>query len=475
MSEANTFRAHVIGNAARYNTLVTYAEAIEWLLSFADFERSGRFQDRPDVAPMLSLLERLGNPHLGRNTVHIAGSKGKGSVAAMVESILRATGRKTGLYTSPHLYSTRERVRVDGGPISEEGFARHAESVREAASDPNAEGDRRLVTFDLLTALAFRAFRDSVVDAQVIEVGLGGRVDSTNVFEMKEVAVITPISFEHTSILGHTIQKIAREKAAIITSGCTIVIAPQQYPEAEEVIRETAAEIDEQKLEKYMEGKDADLAVHVALEYSWRKFSHDVYGQTIRIEGPVGVVQTKLPILGEHQIENAATALAAVEALVKREGRNLAKESVTEGLANVRWPCRIEALRERPLVIADGAHNRDSARRLRETLVDYFACDRALFIIGCSSDKDVAGLAEELAPLASRVIAVRAQHPRAMAPERIVEAFGRLNIDTEMAQDVATAVERAMATTGESGVICPTGSLFVAAEARAHVLGVKSV
>jgi len=425
---------------------------------------------------MLALLERLGNPHLGRATVHIAGSKGKGSVASMVESILRAADQKTGLYTSPHLYFTRERVRVDGDPIPEEEFARHAKSVRKAVDDSSAEDDRRLVTFDLLTALAFRAFRDSAVDAQVIEVGLGGRVDSTNVFEAKEVAVITPISFEHTAILGDTIRKIAHEKAAIITPGCTIVMAPQQYPDAEEVIREFAAEIDDQKLEKYLEGEDAAVVVDVALEYSWRKLSHDVYGQTIGIEGPASAVKTKLPLLGKHQIENAATAVAAFEALSQREGKRIPKETIANGLASVRWPCRIEVLREDPLVIADGAHNRDSARRLAETLVEYFAYDRALFVIGCGSDKDIDGLAAELAPLAARVIAVRADHPRAMDPNRIAESFGRLNVDAEIVVNVPDAVDRALAATSEGSftLICVAGSLFVAAEGRAHVLGVRT-
>ena len=455
---------------------MTYDEAIEWLLSFADFERSGRFQDRPDVAPMLALLERLGNPHLGRATVHIAGSKGKGSIAAMVDSILLADGRRTGLYTSPHLYSTRERVRVDGDPISAEQFARYANLVRGTADDSGAEGDRRLVTFDLLTALAFVAFRECAVDAQVIEVGLGGRVDSTNVFETKEVAVVTPISFEHTAILGDTIRKIASEKAAIITPGCTIVIAPQQYPDAEEVIREFAAEIDDQKLEKYLEGADADLAVHVGLQHVWHKLSHDLYGQTIDVKGPFGAVKTKLPLLGKHQIENAATAIASVEALYKREEKRIPNESLAQGLASVRWPCRIEVLREDPLVIVDGAHNRDSARRLAETLVEYFAADRVLFVIGCSSDKDIDGLAEELASLAARVLAVRSQHPRAMDPQRIAEAFGRLNVDVEIVHDVPNGVERALATTSEGALtlICVTGSLFVAAEARGHLLGVRT-
>jgi len=458
---------------------MTYDEAIEWLLSFADFERSGRFQDRPDVAPMLALLERLGNPHLGRTTVHIAGSKGKGSVAAIVTATLGAAGISTaGLYTSPHLYSYCERIQRRclswQDLIAEDEFANIVETrVRPGVETIQVEiGERRLVTFDLLTALGFVAFHgtpeQAPVDAQVIEVGLGGRVDSTNVFNWKEIVVITPISLEHTEILGDTIEQIAAEKAAIITRKSAVVMAPQPDKAAERVVRETTASVEPPLIGPHL--------VDVAQEYAWRRLSHDHRGQRIAIEGPRGTVTAQLPLLGSHQIENAATALACIDAIVSGGAWNLTREDeeFIEGLASVRWPCRIEVLREDPLVIADGAHNRDSARRLAETLVEYFACDRALFVIGCGSDKDVEGLAEELAPLASRVLAVRSEHPRAMAPERIAEAFGRLRADVEIAENVPAAVDSAIAAAGAGALICVAGSLFVAAEARAHVLGLKT-
>lgn len=439
---------------------MTYDEAIQYLLSFADFERSGRFHDRPDVAPMASLLHRLGDPHLGRTTAHIAGSKGKGSVAAMVESMLRSAGYRTGLYTSPHLHSYCERIRVDGKSIDEAELARLVQEQLRAAVEAERErlGERQFVTFDLLTALGFLAFREHRVKAQVLEVGLGGRVDSTNVFETKEIAVITPISLEHFAVLGNTAEQIAREKAAIITPGCTVVMAPQTYPDAERVIREFA---------------DAAGApvVDVARDYTWQKLSHDLQGQNIRVEGAHGVVEERLPLLGAHQIENAVTALACFDALNERWNNEYDRKTASFGLADVRWPGRLEVLHERPLVVADGAHNRDSARRLREALVDYFACDRALFIIGSGGDKDIAGLAEELAPLASRVVAVRADHPRAMDPQRIAEAFGRQKIETELQDSVGSAIDSALATIGADGVICIAGSLFVAAEAREQMPG----
>jgi dihydrofolate synthase/folylpolyglutamate synthase len=444
-----------------------YRQAISWLLSFADFERTGRFQDRPDVAPMLGLLDLLGNPHLGRSTVHIAGSKGKGSVGAMVDSILLAAGQHTGFYTSPHLQHYTERIRVDHEPISPGRFAALVTRVRRAfEAELQPPNGRQLVTFDFLTALGFMAFQHPFpherLDVQILEVGLGGRVDSTNVFEKKEVAVITPISLEHTAILGDTPEKIAREKAAVITPRCTVVMAPQPYPEAEAVVKLFATNA-------------GAMLINVGARHLWGMVTQDNRWQDVRIKGPRGIIRAKLPLLGKHQIENAATAVAAVEALAKRKKMSIANETMAKGLANVRWPCRIEVVREEPLVVVDGAHNRDSARRLAETLVEYFAADRVLFVIGCGSDKDVEGLAEELAPLASRVIAVRSEHPRAMEPQRIAEAFGRLNADTEIVDNVPAAVDRAIASTNASALICVAGSLFVAAEARAHVLGTRNV
>jgi len=446
---------------------MNYDEAIEWLLSFADFERSGRFQDRPDVAPMLALLERLGNPHRDPQepytpaTVHVAGTKGKGSVAAIVHSALYGTAC-TCLYTSPHLHSYCERIRFDSAPIDETLFAWLVESKLKPAVDELASrlADRQLVTFDLLTALAFLAFRSYDTEVQVIETGLGGRVDSTNVFDTKDIAAITPISLEHTAILGDTVGQIAREKAAIITPGCTVVMAPQLHEDAERVIREFA-------------GAAGAPVIDVRRDYEWEKLSHDARGQEIRIRSEHGSIEGQLPLLGAHQIENAATAIACCDALNARSDGEYDREMFGYGMEYLNWPCRIEVLREEPLVIADGAHNPDSARRLAETLVEYFACDRALLVIGCGSDKDIEGLAEELAPLASRVMAVRAEHPRAMAPERIAEAFGRLKIDTEITDNVPAAVDAAIAAAGAGALICVAGSLFVAAEAQAHVLGLR--
>lgn len=433
---------------------MTYEEAIDYLLLFADFERSGRFLDRPDVAPVRRLLRALGEPQEGRLTVHVAGTKGKGSVSAMIDSILRAAGCSCGLYTSPHLHDYTERIRVDGEPISRAGFARLTAAVHDAVAGLDLD-DRGLVTFDLLTAIGFLAFRDARLDAQVIEVGLGGRVDSTNVFDSKELAVVTPLSLEHMAVLGETIEEIAAEKAAIIRPRTgAAVLAPQPDGAAAEIVRARA------------EGAGVPL-VDVVASYSWRVVEHDIRGQDVRIERPVGGLDVRLPLLGAHQAENAATAVAAADAL--GESAKITDEAILRGLASVHWPGRLEVLHESPLVIADGAHNRDSARRLVDALRDYFGAEQVTFVVGALSDKDVRGLAEELAPLAGLVFAARSAHPRSLEPSEIAGVFDEQGVRAERADSVADALGSAMAAGGSDAVICLTGSLFVAAEGRAHL------
>ncbi|MEX0799718.1 MAG: folylpolyglutamate synthase/dihydrofolate synthase family protein [Dehalococcoidia bacterium] len=442
---------------------MNYSQSLEYLLSFADFERSGRFQDRPDVAPVLALLRQLGDPHLGRRTVHITGSKGKGSVAAMVESCLRAAGYSTGLFTSPHLHSYTERVRLNGEPIPEAVWARLTDTLREAvdAVTPTLS-DRRFVTFDLLIALAFLAFRERDVDVQVLEVGLGGRVDSTNVFgpTEKDVCAFTAVGLEHTDILGDTVEAIAAEKAGIVTPGATVVIGPQSHPAARGVIAKAAAEA-------------ACPVVDVAQRYSWRYLAHDLHAQTFELEGPDGAIRLTIPLLGRHQMENAATAVACLRALAER-GVDIPLEAIENGLARVSWPGRLEVLRERPLVIADGAHSPESAAVLKGSLTDYFSCSSAFLIIGMLAGKDASAFARELAPVARAVVTVAAGHPRAMPPEQVAIAFEEAGVQTKIGGSVGDTLEEVLAKTDSGEVICVTGSLLVAAEARARLLGIAT-
>ncbi|MDD9995605.1 MAG: bifunctional folylpolyglutamate synthase/dihydrofolate synthase [Dehalococcoidia bacterium] len=436
-----------------------YEAAIQYLQSFSDFERTGSFTARPDLRPMLSLLARLEDPQRGRLTVHVAGSKGKGSVCAMVESILRKAGFRTGLFTSPHLHSYRERVRVGGRPIAEETLARlTATLVPAVRAQMEADPARRFVTFDLLTALGFLAFREMEVQAQIMEVGLGGRLDSTNVFEETDVCVVTPVSLEHTEVLGETAEEIAREKAAIARAGSALVMGPQPFPEAAVEIRRAA------------DSAGAAL-VDVAADVGWERLATDVDGQSFRINIRGAAYRLWLPLLGEHQVENAATAVACVDSLRQR-GLPIADEAIEQGLSTIRWPGRLEVLARSPLMIADSAHNRDSAKRLRLALSEIEPQGPLWLVVGSSSGKDLGGLAEQLAPLAEGAVATRSGHPRAMPPADVAAAFRREGMPVHIEDTVAAALDRAVECSAPDSLICITGSIFLAAEARGRLLGI---
>ncbi|MCH7699034.1 MAG: bifunctional folylpolyglutamate synthase/dihydrofolate synthase [Chloroflexi bacterium] len=436
-----------------------YLEALRFLKRRDDWERSGSVADaeRWDLRRMHSLLARLGDPHLGRHTVHVAGSKGKGSISKMIASILEAAGASTGLYTKPHLHRFVERIATDGETISQEDFGRLVEELSTHVDAEDADGSYgRVSTFEALVVLAFLYFREREVDWQVFEVGLGGRLDATNVFDEKEVCIIAPISLEHTEILGDTVPQITEEKAAIITSGCTVIMAPQ---------RESAADV----VRRVCEEKSVTLVeVAEACQMSRAKRTSD--GQEFTVKTARATYNLKLPLFGRHQLNNAATAVLAVEAMAEH-GIEIDEASVRQGLAAVRWPGRIEFLKQRPAIIADGAHNRDSARALVQTLRDDFGLTNVTLVVGSSGDKDIEALAEELAPLAVQMIATRSRHPRAMNPREIAEAFLEREVPIAVEEPVGSAIDAAIAQAG-SGPVVICGSLFVAAEAREHVLGI---
>jgi dihydrofolate synthase/folylpolyglutamate synthase len=446
---------------------VDYLDALRYLYSLADFERSGRFADRPDLTPVLALLEELDNPHLGRPTVHIAGSKGKGSVAAMVESLLRHSGVTTGLFTSPHLLRFTERVQIDGEPVSTTEFASGVARVKEAADRVLAKSpDRALVTFDILTALGFLVFRERGVQAQVVEVGLGGLLDSTNVFQSApadearaHVAVITNIGLEHREILGDTVGEIARQKTGIIVAGAPTVMAPQRESAAE-VIREVAAE------------RGSPLT-EVALACHLRRDSVSSDAQSFRLRTPGGGYQAKLPLIGKHQLDNAATAVVAFEKLAAAAGISVSEDNVKKGLEEVKWPGRIEIVKRRPLIVVDAAHTADSARRLRDAAAEYLHVDSATLVVGVMGDKDLEGLAMAIEPIARRVIATRADHPRALDPEAVARVFQGMGIETFWEKTVADAVDAATRLSTPSDSIVILGSVALAGEARAHILGLE--
>jgi len=437
-----------------------YQQALDYIYSFVDYERVPRQRDPAlyDLRRMDEILARLGNPHLKARALHIAGTKGKGSVAAMSASALTASGYCTGLYTSPHLISFNERVRVDDRLISDEEVVALVDKLKPEVTVVNEKATYgQLTTFEIITALGYAYFEQKGVDFQVIEVGLGGRLDATNVIR-PEVSIITSISFDHTEVLGNTLAQIATEKAGIIKPDGIVVTSPQ-VEEVERVIEQTCRDC------------RAEL-VRVGHDVTWQRLGFDYSRQSLIVKGRLASYQLSIPLLGEYQLENAATAVAGLEVLAEK-GFPVSGESIRDGLARVNWPGRLQVLSRRPLVVVDGAHNPYSARKLRESLEQYFRFDRAILIIGTSSDKDVAGIVSELVPLFDTVIVTRSIHPRALATGPLVAEFSRHGVPAEATDDISAALPLALSRAGKRDLICVTGSLFVVAGAleQAKALG----
>jgi dihydrofolate synthase/folylpolyglutamate synthase len=426
-----------------------YQQALEYLLKFADYERLPRAGIVWDLKRIERLLKRLGDPQNYARSVHVAGTKGKGSTSAMIASVLHSAGYRVGLYTSPHLLSYTERIQVDGKPIDESDWARLTELVKPHVEAENRIGDLgELTTFEIFTAMAFLHFRQVKADWQVLEVGLGGRLDATNVVK-PQVCVITSISFDHMDVLGDTLGKIAGEKTGIIKAGADVVSAPQ-FPEAMEVIERVCRE------------KGVRL-VKVGENVTWERGEFDVEGQSFRVEGLKGNYDLWLPLLGEHQIENAANAVATIELLVER-GVGIKSEDIVQGLARINWPGRLQVLGREPWVIVDGAHNAYSIQRLGEALERYFRSEKLTLILGFGNDKDVAGMTTEAVKITGDIILVASKHPKAMKPEALRAEFQKHGVTPRVVDSVKEAVRLALEGAGHNDLVCAAGSIFVIAE-----------
>ncbi len=438
---------------------MNYQESLDYILGFTDYEKSSSVLYSPsnyDLRRMEGLLEGMGNPQRQAWTVHIAGTKGKGSTAAMIASVLTASGLPTGLFTSPHLHSVRERIVVDGQPINREELAHLVARYRPGIDALNrAALYGSLTTFEVLVALAFAHFRDKGVTLQVMEAGMGGRLDATNVVR-PQVAIITPISLDHVEVLGPTLAKIALEKSGIIKEGSSVVIGPQP-PVASRVLTRVCLE------------KGADM-VRLGKDIKWEKKSSDLEGQSFRVRGRKESYSLFIPLLGEHQIENAATAVAGLEMLMDH-GLKVTPEGMFEGMARVSWPGRLQILQVQPPLVVDGAHNDASARRLRESLSQYFRWERLVLVLGSSIDKDIRAIVEELASLNPVAVATSSRHPRAMPSSKVAAEFQRHGIEVEIVDTVPEAVTRALGVAGSRDLVVAAGSLFIAAEVIEVITG----
>ena len=445
-------------------TIAGYQDAIAYLLALVDHERQTPSLPRQkriyDLRRVTGFLELLGNPHLATPAVHIAGTKGKGSTAAMTDAIISASGYRTGFYSSPHLHTFRERIRLEGDPVKEERFAELVGTLAPVAARLERETDLGAVTlFEFMTAMAFQCFAGKQVDLQTIEVGLGGRLDATNVVH-PEVCAITSISMDHMAILGDTLEEIAGDKAGIVKREIPVVVSPQR-PEALAVVLNAAEE------------KEAPV-IQVGKDLSWELREADSTGQSAVIRGRLNDYDVRIPLLGSHQLENAATAVGIAEVL-KDSGWQINSDSIRKGLSRVSWPCRLEVLARQPLIVSDGAHNVYSMETMLNSLRQCFEYNRLLVVAGFSRDKSVDGMVEALTPMADMAIATRSRHPRSMAPNALAELLKQMGIECAgQSRTVAQALELARREAGPDDLILVTGSLFVAAEAREEVLGIEA-
>ena len=432
--------------------MLNYTQSTVYIESLTNYEKSpaARYDaSNFDLRRMELLLAALGNPQAGRKTIHIAGTKGKGSTAAMVASILRTAGYCSGLFTSPHLYSWQERIRINGRPVAQKDFARLVNLARPHVEETNKSARFGcLTTFEVLTAIAFLYFQEQGTAFQVLETGMGGRLDATNIVK-PDVCVLTSISLDHTQVLGDTLAKIAREKAGIIKPGCTVVSAPQATA-AGSVIKAKCRAL------------DATL-IQAGKAIKWIPIGNNLTSQTFRVDGLLRKYLIRLPLLGDFQMENASLAIAAIE-ILQQQGANVTYKDILRGLGGVRWPARMQILGLSPLVIIDGAHNPYSVKRLVESIRKYFTYSRAYVIFGSSIDKDITGMGSELEGFADRVILTSSRHSRAAPVDYLQKLLQNSNLNIWHELDAVKSLSAALAIANERDLILAAGSLFLAAE-----------
>lgn len=464
-----------------------YADAYNYINSFTNYETvPGLHADAEydGLERVRLMLRLLGRPHQNLRSIVVAGTKGKGSVAAMLDSVLRQAGHSVGLFTSPHLHSYRERIRVNGEMIGTDDVVRLVTQIMPVVERMGWLEDPTLVptTYEITTAMAFLYFQERAVDLAVLEVGLGGRLDAVNVVEPL-VSVLTSISLDHTQVLGNTIAQIAREKAGIIKQDGLVVSAPQ-VPDAMNVINEVA---EQRNAQVAVVGREVFISTDHLPEIV---FDDEMVPQyqafNVRFDADEDSRRTRLrvktPLLGSHQQVNTAVALTTLRLLVQM-GLPVQREAVVDGMLHVQWPGRLEVVNRNPIVLADGAHNVDSMTKLNQAMGELFHRQKLVVVLGTSNDKDIPGMVEELATWAGSilglmieyVITTKSRHPRAASPTEIALHADLKGLKTEVIEDPSTAFTRAEQVavslgTNEYGppIVLITGSLFIVAEAREH-------
>ncbi len=434
--------------------MLSYSESLEYLNSFINYEKRVDFPYNKrylNLKRTRYLLSLLGNPQKALKFIHIAGTKGKGSVSVMIASILKVAGFKTGLYTSPHLISPRERIRVGGKLISKEEFVYFLSLIKLKIEKFMKSPNQSPTFFEIYTGLALLFFAYQKVDFAVLEVGLGGRLDATNVVSPL-IGAITQISYDHTKILGESLSLIAREKAGIIKKGMKVVTSPQER-EALSVIRKTC---EEKKVPLYEVGR----------EIQFQLINYSLKGQSFQLKGIKGEYPSLfIPLLGEHQLINAATAIGVIE-LLEDDAIFISSKAISQGLREIRWPGRIQILSRNPFLIVDSAHNAASAQALVNTLKKFFPGAGIILILGMLKNKDIEGVGKALCPLAKEIILTKINSFRSLSPQDLyikIKSFYSKKLIIK--ENIKKAINYSRARAHDKDVICITGSVYLAGEA----------
>lgn len=437
---------------------MTYEEAAQYLDSLTNYEnigyapagiaRRGSF----NLSRMEEFLKSIGDPQNSFKSIHVGGTKGKGSTCAFIYSILKEAGFKAGLYTSPHLASFRERIQINQiGMIPKEEVASLLTDLK-----PHID---TLTFFEVYTAVAFEYFKNEKIDFAIVEVGLGGRLDATNVIN-PEAVCITPISYDHMDILGDDIKGIALEKAGIIKKGVP-VLTSSQMPQVIEVLRSVAAKV-EAPLFEMTPGGGAIADRDIKYEVKNTSSEGSIFDYS---SSDLAYKDLNISLLGKHQIENASLALGAIE-ILKRKGFCISEDSVRAGLKAASWPGRLEVLSAEPFLIVDGAQNKASALALIDSIEALFGFSKLILVFGASKDKDIEGIKQVLGPKADHIILTKSQSQRAAEPLALREAFRDFKDKLELANSADKAVDLAYRRAGDSDIILVTGSLYLVGEVR---------
>lgn len=424
---------------------MNYQEALNYI------NESHKFGIRLGLDNMRNLLELLGNPQDKLNVIHVAGTNGKGSTCSFITSILKESGYKVGLYTSPFLETFTERIKINGENIPEEDVARIVTLIKEKIE----QGDIYPTEFEIVTAMAFYYYCEQGVDFVALEVGLGGRYDATNIIKASDVSVITSISLDHVGILGDTVAKIAYEKGGIIKENGTAIVYDQS-DEAKDVIKDICKE----KNARYIEVKFDDINIKQSDIYS-QVYDCSIMGKEYE--------DLEIKLIGDHQVNNSILALSAIDFLKETKGLNITEEDIRKGLINTKWPGRIEKIMEKPIFIIDGAHNEDGARSLAKAIDKNFNGKKATLLIGMLEDKDIDGVLEILMPYFNKVITTTPDNPRAIDSEKLKDKISKYVDNIVSKPSIEEAVEYTLKNSSEDDIVISAGSLYMIGTVRTLV------